>query len=79
MDIINTRRLRVSVRMFNPGYAERFRVWSFCSYKSRDHGRPRQETNLSGALLGVQWHFKWRPDGRTGDGRAPSAGEKHEP
>lgn len=72
MDIINTRRLRVSVRLFNLGYGERFRVWSLVTYKSRDHGRPRQETNVHGTVLGVRWEVKWRPDGRTGDGVATS-------
>lgn len=67
MDILNTRRLRVSVRLFNPGYGERFRWWRLGTYTSRDHGRPRQETNVYGAILGVQWEVKWRPAGRTGD------------
>jgi hypothetical protein len=71
-DIINTRRLRVSVRLFNRGYGEQFQWWHFGIYKSRDHGRPRQETTLHGALMGVQWDVKWRPDGRTGDGRLTS-------
>lgn len=70
MNLINTRRLRVMVRRFNPAYGESFRWWIVGTYKSRDHGRPRQETNLHGAVAGVLWHVKWRPDGRTGDGYA---------
>lgn len=70
MDIINTRRLRVTVRRFNRAYGESFRWWIVGYYKSRDHGRPRQESNYHGALAGVLWNVKWRPDGRTGDGYA---------
>lgn len=72
MDIINTRRLHVTVRRFNPGYGERFRWWTYQTYMSSDHSRPRRETNWSGAVLGTQWHVKWRPDGRTGDGYVPT-------
>lgn len=78
MDIINTRRLRVSVHRFNPGYGERFQLWSCSTYLSRDHGRPRAETNVCGAVVGMQWHMKWRPDGRTGDGSVPTRTKEHE-
>lgn len=66
MNLVNTTRLRVTVRRFNPGYGERFHLWSLDTYRSSDHGRSRPETNVSGAVIGVQWHVKWRPDGRTG-------------
>lgn len=65
MNLVDTRRLRVTVRRFNPGYGERFQLWSFGTYRSSDHGKPRQETNVSGAVVGMQWHVKWRPDGKS--------------
>jgi hypothetical protein len=64
MDIINTNRLRVSVRLFRPLYGERFTNFSFGSYRSSDHGKPRLERNYFGRVLGVIADVKYRPDGK---------------
>lgn len=74
MDIINSNRLRVSVRTFRRGYGERFSDWQFGAYRSSDHGKPRQERNFSAHVLGMVTHVKWRPDGK----RA-AVGEPEEP
>jgi hypothetical protein len=64
VDLVNTSRVRVSARMFHRGYGERPRVFRLTTYKSRDHGMPRQESNYAVEVLGMVWHLKWRPDGK---------------
>lgn len=64
MDLCNTNRLRVSVRLYSRDFAERFADAHCGSYKSGDHGMPRLETNWYAQILGVVVHVKWRPDGK---------------
>ena len=75
-DILNTNRFRVSVYDAKrvAGYSRRSRRVSFRRYRSSDHGRARQETNL--VLDAFDWHFsiKWRPDGK----HLSRKGESHE-
>jgi len=64
MDIINTNRLRVSIRLFQRGFGERFLDLRWGGYKSGDHLKPRLESNYHAQALGVVAHMKWRPDGK---------------
>lgn len=64
MDLINTNRLRVSVRAFRNGYGERFLDFAAGSYRSSDHCKPRLERNYYAHALGVIAHVKYRPDGK---------------
>lgn len=64
MDIINSNRLRVSVRRFRDVYGERFSNFSYGSYRSSDHGKPRMETNYFAHVLGIVANVKYRPDGK---------------
>lgn len=71
MDIVNTNRLRVSVRPYRREYAERFTDVRFGAYNTADHGMPRRERNWYATLLGIVAHVKWRPDGkRAADSRS---------
>lgn len=63
-DIINTNRLRFTVRRFSPGYSERFSDFSCGTYRSGDHGKPRKETNMYLHAFGIVANVKWRPDGK---------------
>jgi hypothetical protein len=64
VDIINSNRLRVSLRFFRPGYAERFWDFGYGSWHSSDHGKPRLETTIHAKALGIVADVKWRPDGK---------------
>jgi hypothetical protein len=64
MDIINTNRLRVSVRLFRKAYGEYFSALSLGSYRSSDHSMPRLETTYFARALGIVADVKWRPDGK---------------
>lgn len=70
MDVINTNRLRISIRRFRRKYGEYFSAFSFGSYRSSDHGKPRFETNYFARFLGLVAELKWRPDGKFTRGRA---------
>lgn len=64
VDIINSNRLRVTVRLFRRGYGERFGDFRFGAYCSSDHGKPRLERNFYATALGIVADIKWRPDGK---------------
>ena len=64
MTIINTNRLRLSVRTFRRDYGEWFRDFTLGRYISADHGKLRRETNLYLTAFGIVAHLKWRPDGK---------------
>lgn len=64
MDLINTNRLRVSLRTFRRGYGERFGDFHRGMYRSSDHGKPRPERNYVMHAIGLVGHIKWRPDGK---------------
>ena len=64
MNIINTNRLRISVRTCRRGYGEHFLDLSYGSYRSRDHGKPRRERNYFAHAIGIVAELKFRPDGK---------------
>lgn len=64
MELINTNRLRISIRFFRRGYAERMTDLCWGRYYSGDHGKPRLETNYYFNGFGLVAHVKWRPDGK---------------
>lgn len=64
MDIINTNRIRVSVRRYRRGYGERVRDFSYGTYNSSDHGKPCMETNFFLHVWGIVANMKYRPDGK---------------
>lgn len=64
MNLVNTNRLRVTLRRQNPGYGERFCYFHLNRYASRDHGKPRAESNVNAQVLGMVCAVKWRPDGK---------------
>ena len=66
MDLVNTNRLRVSVRTARPAYGERAWDWTHGSYRSSDHGKPRRETTWYAHIGGLVVNVKWRPDGKRG-------------
>lgn len=68
MDLINTNRLRLSVSRRVPERGEEFHLFRFTSWKSRDHGMPRQETTATVESFGIVIRAKWRPDGRAAGG-----------
>lgn len=65
MELINTNRLRVSLRLFRRGYGERLRDVSYGAYRSSDHDKPRAERNYYAHGLGMVVRLKWRPDGKS--------------
>ncbi len=64
MDIVNTNRLRITVRTVRRNYGERIRDLQFGSWFSSDHGKPRRERTWYASALGVVAFLKWRPDGK---------------
>lgn len=74
MNIVNSNRLRVSIRFVRRGYGERFCDMSFGTYRSADHGKPRPERNFYAHAVGIVADMKWRPDGKRD---TPSAGAEH--
>lgn len=72
MELVNTDRLRVSVRFYRPESAERLSDFHAGSYRSADHGMPRPERNLYLHAFGIVAQMKWRPDGKgTGPRQEP--------
>ena len=65
MDIINTNRLRVSLRLANRNYGERAWDWNYGTYLSRDHVKERPERTYYAHLGGIVAHVKVRPQGKT--------------
>lgn len=66
MDLINTNRLRVSLRTARSAFGESVFDWRMGSYRSSDHGKPRKETTWYAHVGGIVANVKWRPDGKRG-------------
>lgn len=62
MDILNTKRLRISLANQRKHWDA---PWFIAQhYRSRDHGKYRHEHNFGLFLFGRGVYVKWRPDGK---------------